>query len=60
MSDIDQDCTEFAGVTYLGSVNINAPRSEKEISRNMSEMNSQSTGFTAVVSIPSCAEGFVV
>lgn len=60
MSDIDQDCTEFAGVKYLGSVNINAPRSEREILRNISELNSNSAGFNAVVSIPSCSDGFVV
>lgn len=60
MSDIDQDCTEFAGVKYLGSVNINAPRSEREILRNINELNSNSAGFNAVVSIPSCSEGFVV
>lgn len=62
MSDIDQDCTEFAGITYLGSVKINAPKSEKEILRNINEMNlhSQSTGMKVSVSIPSCSEGSVV
>lgn len=61
MSDIDQDCTEFAGVTYLGSKTINAPRSEIEIARNIAEMNAaNSSGFKVAVSIPTCSEGFVV
>ncbi|XP_055297709.1 rab GTPase-activating protein 1-like isoform X3 [Sitodiplosis mosellana] len=62
MSDIDQDCTEFAGVTYLGSAKINAPKSENEILRNINEMNShsQSNGMKVSVSIPSCSEGYVV
>lgn len=62
VSEIDQDCTEFAGVTYLGSVKINAPKSENEILRNINEMNthSQTTGLKVSVSIPSCSEGYVV
>ena len=62
VSDIDQDCTEFAGVTYLGSAKINAPKSENEILRNINEMNShsQSNGMKVSVSIPSCSEGYVV
>lgn len=40
MSDIDQDCTVFSGVTYLGCAKIDAPKSETEILRNMSELNS--------------------
>lgn len=60
MSDIDQDCTEFAGVTYLGSKAINAPKSENEILRNICELNANSGGFKVAVSIPSCSEGFVV
>ncbi|XP_031628112.1 rab GTPase-activating protein 1-like isoform X2 [Contarinia nasturtii] len=62
MSDIDQDCTEFSGVTYLGSAKINAPKSENEILRNINEMNShsQSNGMKVSVSIPSCSEGYVV
>lgn len=63
MSDIDQDCTEFSGVTYLGSVKINAPRSEVEILRNIAEMNSHVTptgGLKVAVSVPSCSEGYVV
>lgn len=62
VSEIDQDCTEFAGVTYLGSVKINAPKSENEIQRNINEMNthSQTTGLKVSVSIPSCSEGYVV
>lgn len=64
MSEIDQDCTIFAGVTYLGAASINAPKSEIEIHRNMSEMNGISSdavvGIKVSVSIPICAEGVVV
>ncbi|KAJ6641996.1 Rab GTPase-activating protein 1 [Pseudolycoriella hygida] len=64
MSDIDQDCTIFAGIIYLGAATINAPKSEVEIQRNMSELNSctdpNNPGIKVSVSIPSCSEGFVV
>lgn len=71
MSDIDQDCTIFAGVTYLGAATINAPKSEVEILRNMAELNASSTaggasnsggnvGMKVSVSIPICSEGLVV
>lgn len=64
MSDIDQDCTIFAGVTYLGAAAINAPKSEIEIHRNMSELNQISeasdVGLKVSISIPTCSEGLVV
>lgn len=64
MSDIDQDCTIFSGITYLGAATINAPKSEVEIHRNMSELNSisdpSSVGLKVSVSVPSCSEGLVV
>ncbi|XP_059620211.1 rab GTPase-activating protein 1-like isoform X2 [Phlebotomus argentipes] len=62
VSEIDQDCTIFSGVTYLGAANINAPKSETEIHRNMSELNniSNSVGLKVSVSIPTCSEGLVV
>lgn len=64
MSDIDQDCTIFSGVTYLASVTINAPKSEIEIQRKISELNlsydDDAIGLKVSISIPSCAEGFVV
>lgn len=71
VSDIDQDCTIFAGVTYLGAATINAPKSEVEILRNMGELNASSTaggasnsggsvGMKVSVSIPICSEGLVV
>jgi Rab GTPase-activating protein 1 len=58
-----QDCTIFAGVTYLGILAlINAPKSENEIHRNMAELNniSDTVGLKVSVSIPSCSEGLVV
>ncbi|XP_055704106.1 rab GTPase-activating protein 1-like isoform X2 [Phlebotomus papatasi] len=62
VSEIDQDCTIFSGVTYLGATLINAPKSEAEIHRNMTEVNSISNcvGLKVSVSIPTCSEGFVV
>lgn len=60
VSDIDQDCTVFNGVTYLGAANINAPRSEAEIHRNMSVLNSAPGGLKVSVSVPICSEGVVV
>lgn len=62
MSDIDQDGTVFSGVTYLGAVNVNAPKSETEIHRNMTELNSisETVGLKVSVSIPSCLDGLVV
>lgn len=64
VSDIDQDCTIFAGVTYLGAATINAPKSKVEIQRNMAELNATAAaadhGMKVSVSIPSCSEGVVV
>lgn len=60
VSDIDQDCTIFSGVTYLGAAAINAPKSKNEIHRNMSELNDNSVGLEVSVSIPSCPEGLVM
>uniref|UniRef100_A0A182WJI3 Rab-GAP TBC domain-containing protein n=1 Tax=Anopheles minimus TaxID=112268 RepID=A0A182WJI3_9DIPT len=76
LSDIDQDCTIFSGVTYLGASRINAPKSEREILQKVTEMNGGgdggSTGGTGgggsdsplglkvSVSVPTCSEGLVV
>lgn len=62
VSDVDQDCTIFAGVTYLGAANINAPKSEAEIQRNMAILNEQSfeLGIKIAVSVPCSSQGFVV
>lgn len=64
VSDIDQDCTIFAGVTYLGAATINAPKSMIEVQRNMAELNgiseTSSHGLKVSVSIPSSREGLVV
>ncbi|XP_018785767.1 PREDICTED: rab GTPase-activating protein 1-like isoform X4 [Bactrocera latifrons] len=61
-SDIDQGCTIFSGVTYLGAANINAPKSEIDIYRIMNELNSnsESVGLKISVSIPNCSDGLVV
>ncbi|XP_050337133.1 rab GTPase-activating protein 1-like isoform X1 [Bactrocera neohumeralis] len=62
VSDIDQGCTIFSGVTYLGAANINAPKSEIDIYRIMNELNSnsESVGLKISVSIPNCSDGLVV
>jgi Rab GTPase-activating protein 1 len=62
VSDIDQECTVFSGVTYLGAANINSPKNEPEIHRTMSELNAISglAGLKVSVSIPTCSEGLVV
>ncbi|KAK9874669.1 hypothetical protein WA026_005490 [Henosepilachna vigintioctopunctata] len=62
VSDIDQDCTIFSGVSYLGAATINAPKSETEIQRNMAILNEQSIdlGIKVAVSVPSSSQGVVV
>lgn len=62
VSDVDQECTKFSGVTYLGAATINAPKSEAEIQRNMSILNEQSSeqGIKVAVSVPSSSQGVVV
>lgn len=62
VSDIDQDCTIFSGVTYLGAASINAPKSETEIQRNMAFLNEQTTdqGIKVSVSVPCSSQGLVV
>ncbi|XP_030371834.1 rab GTPase-activating protein 1-like [Scaptodrosophila lebanonensis] len=62
VSDIDQGCTIFSGVTYLGAANINAPKSEIDVYRIMSELNtgSNSGGLKITVSIPNCSDGLVI
>ncbi|CAG9815561.1 unnamed protein product [Phaedon cochleariae] len=62
ISDVDQECTIFSGVTYLGAAAINAPKSEAEIQRNMTILNEQSTeqGIKISVSVPSSSQGLVI
>lgn len=62
VSDVDQDCTIFSGVFYLGAAAINAPKSENEIQRNMSILNGQSPaqGIKVAVSVPLSSQGLVV
>lgn len=62
VSDIDQGCTIFSGVIYLGAANINAPKSDIDIYRIMNELNSnsESVGLKISVSIPNCSDGLVV
>jgi len=59
---VQQDCTIFSGVSYLGAAAINAPKSEAEIQRNMSILNEQSSeqAIKVSVSVPSSSDGTVV
>ncbi|ERL92069.1 hypothetical protein D910_09391 [Dendroctonus ponderosae] len=60
--NVDQDCTIFSGITYLGAAQINAPKSEVEIHRNMAILNEQSVeqGIKVAVSVPLSSQGLVV
>ncbi|XP_058839082.1 rab GTPase-activating protein 1-like isoform X1 [Topomyia yanbarensis] len=64
LSDIDQECTIFSGVSYLGATGIKIPKSEKEILQKVAEMHATSSvtplGMKISVSIPTCSEGLVV
>ncbi|XP_060525757.1 rab GTPase-activating protein 1-like isoform X2 [Cylas formicarius] len=61
-SNVDQECTIFSGVTYLGAAQINAPKSESEIHRNMAILNEQSLeqGIKVSISVPLSSQGIVV
>lgn len=62
VSDIDQECTIFSGVTYLGAATVNAPKSEGEIQRNIAILHEQCTeqGIKISISVPSSSQGMVV
>lgn len=66
--EIDQDYkndgnfTIFSNVLYLGSANIQLPKSESEILRQINEMNlsSENVGVKVKISIPNCCDGQVM
>lgn len=63
LSHVQQECTIFNGVTYLGAAAINAPKSECEIQRNMNILNAEQSlnlGIKVSVSVPSSSQGSVV
>lgn len=63
LADVQQDCTIFNGVTYLGAANINAPKSEIEIQKNMAILSAEQTQNLEIkvsVSVPSSSHGSVV
>ncbi|XP_046837538.1 rab GTPase-activating protein 1-like isoform X2 [Vespa crabro] len=63
LSHVQQECTIFNGVTYLGAAAINAPKSECEIQRNMNILNAEQSlnlGIKISVSVPSSSQGSVV
>lgn len=63
LANVQQECTIFNGVTYLGSATINAPKSECEIQRNMNILNAEQSlnlGIKVSVSVPSSSQGSVV
>ncbi|RVE53242.1 hypothetical protein evm_002075 [Chilo suppressalis] len=63
VSDVDQECTVFSGVSYLGAQNIADPKSEGDIQRIMKELSSMPEsrdGIAVSISIPVCSQGLVV
>ncbi|XP_050663821.1 rab GTPase-activating protein 1-like isoform X2 [Leptidea sinapis] len=63
VSDVDQECTVFCGVSYLGAQNIADPKSEGDIQRIMKELSSMPEnrdGIAVSISIPVCSQGLVV
>ncbi|XP_066588338.1 rab GTPase-activating protein 1-like [Prorops nasuta] len=63
LSKVQQECTIFNGVTYLGAAAINAPKSEAEIQRNMTILNAEQSlnlRIKVSVSIPSSSQGSVI
>ncbi|XP_026728714.1 rab GTPase-activating protein 1-like isoform X2 [Trichoplusia ni] len=61
--DVDQECTVFSGVSYLGAQNISDPKSENDIQRIMKELSSMPEsrdGIAVSISIPVCSQGLVV
>ncbi|XP_073966112.1 GTPase activating protein and centrosome-associated isoform X3 [Choristoneura fumiferana] len=63
VSDVDQECTVFSGVSYLGAQNIAFPKSESDIQRIMNELSSMPEsrdGIAVSISIPVCSQGLVV
>lgn len=62
ISDIDQECTIFAGVTYLGAISVSSPKSEAEVKLKISELNAlaPNAGIPVSISIPNGPGGVVV
>ncbi|CAB3257281.1 unnamed protein product [Arctia plantaginis] len=60
---VDQECTVFSGVSYLGAQNISDPKSESDIQRIMKELSSMPEsrdGIAVSISVPVCSQGLVV
>ncbi|KAK3926524.1 Rab GTPase-activating protein 1 [Frankliniella fusca] len=59
--DVKQNGTIFSGIVSLGKANINAPRSEQEILRNMKILNREQGNAVIKVSlsVPNTSDGFV-
>lgn len=63
ISNEQQDYTKFDAVTYLGAAQINAPKSESEIQRNMkilAEQSLHSVPIKVSLLVPSCSSGSVM
>lgn len=59
----DGNFTIFGNVLYLGSANIQVPKSEAEILRHINELNTSSgnaNGVKVKISIPNCCDGQVM
>ena len=59
-SPVPEEDSVYAGITYLGSASVNAPRSMAEINRNMSILNEQSQcAIPILLTVPNKSEGIV-
>lgn len=58
----DGNFTIFGNILYLGSANIQLPKSESEILRQINELNTSSghAGVKVKISIPNCCDGQVM
>lgn len=62
ISEIDQECTIFCGVSYLGAISVSNPKSEAEIKLKITELNALApdSGVAVSISIPNGPGGVVV
>ncbi|XP_071500204.1 rab GTPase-activating protein 1-like [Diadema antillarum] len=61
ITPIDKVCTLFSRIFYLGASTVNAPKSEVEVTRNMTILKEQESenAMEIVLSVPRTAEGSV-
>ena len=58
--DVQKDCTIVSGVTYLGHVPIEDPKSKPDILERMAILNTgQSKDIKVSLSVPSHSDGYI-